>query len=181
MPTDMTVTLRTALASGQVETVLRRLVAEVSGEIVISDVRPMQAVLAEAVAAPAATTSLLVTMAGLALVLGCVGVYGVLSFLVSRQTRDLGIRVALGAQRRDVFWLVIKEGAMLCAAGIAVGTVSAIVLTRWLSSELHGISPTDPATYVAVAVVMSLVTLMACYVPTRRAMGVDPLIVLRDQ
>ena len=181
VPTDMTLTLRTALAGGQVETLLRRLVAEVSGEVVISDVRPMRDVLAAAVAAPAATTSLLVTMAGLALVLGCIGVYGVLSFLVSRQTRDLGIRVALGAQRRDVFWLVIKEGATLCAAGIAVGTVGAFVLTRWLSSELHGISPTDPATYVAVAVVMSLVTLMACYVPTRRAMGVDPLIVLRDQ
>jgi ABC-type lipoprotein release transport system permease subunit len=108
-------------------------------------------------------------------------VYGVLSFLVSRQTRDLGIRVALGAQRRDVFWLVIKEGATLCVSGIAIGIAGAIAVTRWLSSELHGVSPTDPATYIAVAVMMSIVTLMACYVPTRRAMDVDPLIVLRDQ
>ena len=181
VPSDMTLALRTTLTGAQVETLVRRLVAGVSGDVVIGDVRPMSAVLADAVAAPAATASLLVTMAGLALVLGCIGVYGVLSFLVSRQTRDLGIRVALGAQRRDVFWLVIKEGATLCLAGIAIGIAGAIALTRWLSSELHGVSPTDPATYIAVAVMMSIVTLMACYVPTRRAMDVDPLIVLRDQ
>jgi len=180
VPTDMTLTLRTTMESGQVAAMLRRVAGGVSGEVVIGDVRSMRAVLADAVAAPAATTSLLVTMAGLALVLGCIGVYGVLSFLVSRQTRDLGIRFALGAQRRDVFWIVIKEGATLCGAGIAIGVAGAFAITRWLSSELHGVSPTDPVTYLAVAVVMSLVTLMACYVPTRRAMSVDPLIVLRD-
>ena len=120
-------------------------------------------------------------MAGLALVLGCIGVYGVLSFLVSRQTRDLGIRLALGAQRRDVFWLVIREGAVLCLAGVALGVLGAMAIARWLASELYGVSPTDPATYGAVAVVVSLVTMVACYVPTRRAMGVDPLIVLREQ
>jgi putative ABC transport system permease protein len=178
---DMTLTLRTSLSSEQTATMLRRAAADISGDVVVDDVRPMRAVFADAVAAPAATTSLLVTMAGLALVLGCTGVYGVLSFLVSRQTRDLGIRFALGAQRRDVFWLVIKEGAMLCAAGIAIGVAGALAVTRLLASELYGISPTDPATYAAVAIVVSLVTLTACYVPTRRAMGVDPLVVLRDQ
>ena len=175
VPSDMTLALRTSLSGAQVETLLRRLVAGVSGEVVVGDVRPMSAVLADAVAAPAATTSLLVTMAGLALVLGCIGVYGVLSFLVSRQTRDLGIRVALGAQRSDVFWPVIREGATLCVAGIAIGIAGAMALSRWLSSELHGVSPTDPATYIAVAAMMSIVTLMASYVPTRRAMDVDPL------
>jgi ABC-type antimicrobial peptide transport system permease subunit len=75
---------------------------------------------------------------------------------------------------------VIKEGATLCLAGITIGIIGAMALTRWLSSELHGISPMDPVTYIAVTVAMSVVTLMACYVPTRRAMGVDPLIVLRD-
>ncbi len=178
---DMTLTLRTSLSSEQTATMLRRAAADISGDVVVDDVKPMRAVFADAVAAPAATTSLLVTMAGLALVLGCTGVYGVLSFLVSRQTRDLGIRFALGAQRRDVFWLVIKEGAMLCAAGIAIGVAGALAVTRLLASELYGISPTDPATYAAVAFVVSLVTLTACYVPTRRAMGVDPLVVLRDQ
>ncbi len=178
---DMSLTLRTSLSSEQTASMLRRAAADISGDVVVDDVKPMRAVFADAVAAPAATTSLLVTMAGLALVLGCTGVYGVLSFLVSRQTRDLGIRFALGAQRRDVFWLVIKEGAALCAAGIAIGIAGALAVTRLLASELYGISPTDPATYAAVAIVVSLVTLTACYVPTRRAMGVDPLVVLRDQ
>jgi predicted permease len=181
IPTDMTLAVRTSMDTGEVASTLRRAAAEVSGQVAISDVRPMSAVVADAVAAPAATTSLLVTMAGLALTLGCIGVYGVLSFLVSRQTRDLGIRLALGAQRRDVFWLVIREGAGLCLAGIVLGVAGAIALTRWLSSELYGISPTDPATYIAVAAMVSIATLVACYVPTRRAMGVDPLIVLRDQ
>ncbi len=140
----------------------------------------MPAIVTRAAAAPAATTSLLVSMAGLALVLGCIGVYGVLSFLVSRRTRDLGIRFALGAQRRDVFWLVLKDGAVLCATGIVVGMVGAAIGTRWLASELHGVGPMDPLTYGAVALVMLTVTLLACYVPTRRATRVDPLIVLRD-
>jgi putative ABC transport system permease protein len=181
VPAEMTLALRTTIESGQVAAMLRKLAAGAGGEVVVGDVRPMRAIVTEAAAVPAATTSLLVTMAGLALVLGCIGVYGVLSFLVSTQIRDLGIRFALGAQRRDVFWLMIKEGATLCVTGIAVGGACAIGVTRWLSSELYGVSPTDPVTFLAVAVVMSLVTLMACYLPTRRAMGVDPLIVLRDQ
>ena len=181
IPTDMTVTMRTAMGSSQTAAMLRRVMAGVSGEVVISDVKPMDALLADAVAEPAATTSLLASMAGLALILGCIGVYGVLSFLVSKQARDFGIRFALGAQRRDVFWLVIRDGAVLCIMGITVGVVGALAVSRWLSSELHGVSPTDPLTYGVVTLVVSLVTLMACYVPTRRAMRVDPLVVLRDQ
>jgi predicted permease len=181
IPTDMTLVVRTTLDSSQVESAIRRSLAAASRDVVLSDVRTMQAVIASAVAAPAATTSLLASMAGLALVLGCIGVYGVLSFLVSRQTRDLAIRFALGAQRSDVFWLVLKEGALLCGAGIALGFAAAIGVTRWLASELHGVGPLDPATFVTVAIVMCLVTFLACYVPTRRAMRVDPLLVLRDQ
>jgi len=180
IPVDMTLTVRTSMTEGDVAAMLRRVARSVNGQVAISDVKPMAAVVADAVAAPAATTSLLVTMAGLALVLGCLGVYGVLSFLVSRQTHELGIRLALGAQRADVFWLVIKEGAALCAAGVALGILGAALIARWLASELYGVSPTDPATYGAVAIAVSLVTMIACYVPTRRAMGVDPLIVLRE-
>jgi len=180
LPDQMTLAVRTAMEGAQAEAMLARVAGRIGGDLVIDDVRPMLAVLADAVATPAATTSLLVTMAGLALVLGCVGVYGVLSFLVSRRRHDLGIRLALGAQRRDVFWLVIREGARWCVAGIACGIAGAMALSRWLSSELHGVSPTDPWTYVSVVVVVALVTLAACYVPTRRAMDVDPLTVLRD-
>jgi predicted permease len=181
VPADMTLTLRTTLDRGHVESLVRRLVEGVSGEAVVGEIRPMHAVLAAAVEAPAATTSLVATMAGLALVLGCVGVYGLLSFFVSRQTRDLGIRFALGARRRDVLWLVVREGVVMSTTGIAIGIAAAMVLTRSLSSELYGVSPTDPVTYAAVAGAIFLVTLMACYVPTRRAMNVDPLIVLREE
>ena len=179
VPAGMTVALRTTMDTTRTAALLRRATGR-SDEVVIGDVRSMRAVMADAVAAPAAATSLLVTMAGLAVALGCVGVYGVLSFLVSRRLRELAIRVALGAQRADVFWLVIREAAALCAAGVVIGIAGAAATTRWLSSELHGISATDPLTYATVAGAVSLVTLAACYVPTRRAMGVDPLMVLRE-
>ena len=180
IPSDLTLAMRTTMDSAQATAALKRVVSGVSGEVAVDDVQPMRAVVEQAIATPAATTSLLVTMAGLALVLGCVGVYGVLSFLVSRQTRDFAIRLALGASRAHVFWLVMREGATLCAAGILIGFAGAAALTRWLSSELYDVSPTDPITYAAVAAVVSLVTAVACYVPTRRALGVDPLVVLRD-
>jgi predicted permease len=181
IPTNMMLTLASAMPPAQMAATLRQLAASLTGEVVVDEVRPMKAVLGDAVAGPTATASLVVSMAALALVLGCIGVYGVLSFLISRQTRDLGIRLALGAQRRDVFWLVIGEGARLCVAGVVLGVAGAMAITRWLASELHGISPTDPVTYAVVVVATTLVTMAACYVPTRRAMGVNPLVVLRDQ
>jgi len=178
MSTEMSLVLRTTMDSGQVSAMLRQRAA---GEAVISDVRAMRALVADAVAAPVATTSLLVMMGALALLLGCIGVYGVLSFLVSRQMRDFGIRLALGAQRSDIFWLVIKEGVTLSAAGIAVGIAGAATIARWLASELYGVTPTDPATYAAVAIAVTVVTLIASYIPTRRAMRVDPMVVLRRE
>ena len=108
-----------------------------------------------------------------------IGVYGVLSFLVSQRTREIGVRIALGAQRRDVLYLVIKEGAKFSFAGIGIGLTGAFLVTRLMSSELYGVSPLDPLTYVGVAMVMAAVTLLACYIPTRRAMRVDPMEALR--
>jgi putative ABC transport system permease protein len=143
-------------------------------------VQPLSLVVANASAATAATTSLLAATAVLALVLGSVGVYAVLAFLVSMQTRDFGIRFALGALPRDVCWLVLREGARLCSIGLLIGVGGAAALTRWLSSELYGVSPTDPSTYIAVAATMAVVTLIACLVPAWRAMRVDPLVALRQ-
>jgi putative ABC transport system permease protein len=180
IPSDMTLTLGTRLGPAQVAGMIRSAAVSAGGDVAVSDVRAMESVLGDAVAAPATTASLLVTMAGLALVLGSIGVHGVLSFLVSRRTRDLGIRIALGADRRDLFWLVIREGGM-CGAGVLTGFGGALAATRLMSSELYGISPTDPLTYAAVGIVVSLVTMMACYVPTHRAMRVDPLVALTDQ
>ena len=148
-------------------------------EVPVSELKSMQTVVSDAISTPASTTSLFVTFAGLALVLGLVGVYGVLSFLVSKRTREIGIRIALGAQRSSVLWLVLKEGAKFSFAGIGLGLAAAFFVSRWLSSELYGISSLDPLTYFGVAVVMASVTLLACYIPARRAMRVDPLIALR--
>ena len=180
IPTEMVLALRTRLSSTAVESLVREAAIDGGGEVAVSDVRRMDDVIAATVAAPSAITALLGAMAALAVTLGCIGVYGVLSFLVSRQTREFGIRLALGAQPRDVLWLVLREGAGLCAAGIAIGVAGAASLSRLLTSELHGITPSDPLTYISVAFAVSVVTLLACYVPTRRAMRVDPLIVLRN-
>jgi putative ABC transport system permease protein len=140
----------------------------------------MRAVVSEAVSTPASTTVLFVAFAALALVLGLIGIYGVLSFLVSRRTREIGIRLALGAQRRDVLWLVMKEGAKFSLLGISLGLACALGITRLLASELYGVSPADPVTFLATALLMAAVTLLACYAPTRRAMHVDPLVALRN-
>src|SRR5207245_3320752 len=147
--------------------------------VAVSELKTMRAVVSEAVSTPAATMSLFVTFAGLALVLGMVGIYGVLAFLVSKRTREIGIRMALGAQPGDVLWLILKEGAKFSLAGISLGLAGAFLVTRGLASELYGIGPMDPVTYASVSLVMAMVTMLACYIPARRAMAIDPLIALR--
>ena len=179
LPAEMIAVLETRQAPTVVADHLQRL-AQQTGGVVVDDVRSLDAVLVAATAVPAATTSVLVATAILALTLGSLGVYAVLSFLVSRRTQEFGIRVALGAQPRDLRWLVVREGAALCAAGLAAGLAGALVAMRGLAAELHGVSPADPLTYVTVIVTFAIVTLGACLVPTQRAARVDPLIVLRD-
>jgi predicted permease len=179
VPPEMTIAVRTSSDESQVEATLQRIVASLNHDVPVSEVKTMSAVVSEAVSTPASTTSLFVTFAGLALVLGMVGIYGVLAFLVSKRTREFGIRMALGAQRRDVLWLVVREGARFSAIGIILGLGVAFAVTRWLSSELYGVSAVDPITYAGVAAVMAVVSMLACYLPARRAMRVDPLVALR--
>jgi putative ABC transport system permease protein len=179
VPSDMTVVIHSSLEESQLQSALRRTVAGLNPEVPASEVKPMRAVVSESVSTPASTTVLFVAFAALALVLGLIGIYGVLSYLVSKRTREIGIRLALGAQRRDVLWLVMKEGAKFSLFGISLGLACALGLTRLLASELYGVRPADPATFLAAAVLMASVTLLACYIPTRRAMRVDPIIALR--
>jgi predicted permease len=179
VPAEMTVAVRTAGDDAQVGAMLRGIVTAANPEVPVSELKTMRAVLSEAVATPASTASLFVAFAALALILGMVGIYGVLAFLVSRRTREIGIRLAMGAQRNDVFWMVLKEGAKFYAAGVTLGLIGAFATTRLLASELYGVSAVDPLTYIAVAAVMALVTLLACFLPARRAMRVDPLVALR--
>ena len=117
--------------------------------------------------------------AALALVLACIGLYGLLSYEVACRTRELGIRVALGAQHRDLSRLVIRQGILLALIGAAIGIAAAVGVTRFMASMLFGIKATDPATFIGVAIMLVVVALAACYIPARRAMKVDPMVALR--
>jgi putative ABC transport system permease protein len=179
LPAEMTMAVETASDSPEMRRVLRNALLALSPNVPISEIKTMPAVLADAQSAPRSTTFLFAAFAGVALALGIVGVYGVLSFLVARRSREMGVRLALGAQRRDVLWLVMKEGARFAAAGIALGLAGAFLGARLIASELYGVRPVDPLTYGSVAAVVAIVTLAACYVPARRAMRLDPMMALR--
>jgi putative ABC transport system permease protein len=116
---------------------------------------------------------------GIALVLATAGIYGVMAYFVTQRTREIGVRIALGAQWRDILTLVLTSGMFYVAVGLAIGLAGALALTRLMTSLLFEVSPTDPATFGAVAFGVILATLLACYIPARRAAKVDPLVALR--
>jgi ABC-type antimicrobial peptide transport system permease subunit len=115
----------------------------------------------------------------LALLLASIGMYGVISYSTTQRTQEIGIRLALGAQRRDVMAMVLAHGGRLAALGITIGLVAALALARTLASFLYGVQPADPITFAAVALLLCAVALLACYLPARRAMRVDPTVALR--
>ena len=117
--------------------------------------------------------------AAAALALAAVGIYGVVAFSVTRRTQEIGTRIALGAQRRDVLRLILGEGARMAAVGVGIGIAASLAVTRLMSTLLFGISAADPLTFGGVAVLLSLVALLASYIPARRAMCLDPMVALR--
>ena len=117
----------------------------------------------------------------MALLLAMVGLFGVISYGVSQRTREIGVRIALGAHRGSILMMVIGEGILLAFAGIAAGVMGAIALGRFVQSLLFEVKPTDPATFVGVAIALLVVAMAACYVPARRAMRVDPMVALRHE
>jgi putative ABC transport system permease protein len=122
---------------------------------------------------------LLGIFSGIALMLATAGIYGVMAYFVTQRTREIGIRIAMGAQWRDVLKLILKSGMLLVAIGLTIGLAGALALTRLMATLLFEISPTDPITFAAVALSVIVAALLACYIPARRATKVDPLIALR--
>jgi ABC-type antimicrobial peptide transport system permease subunit len=122
---------------------------------------------------------LLAAFAGLALLLAAIGIYGLQAYAVRQRIREIGIRMALGAQRRDVFRLVVEQALKLTGFGIGIGLAGAFGVTRLMASQLYGLSATDPLTFIGVAFLLALVALAAGYLPARRAMQVDPIVALR--
>ena len=160
---------------------VRRAIHDVDSELPVEDVRTMEQIVMESARGRRWTLVLLGAFAALALGLALVGIYGVMAWSVARRTREIGIRVALGAEPGRVARLVLGEGVKLCAAGAAIGLIGAIALRRLLASFVFGVSTADPWVYAAVIALMTTVAIMACYVPARRASRVDPLEALRTE
>jgi predicted permease len=160
---------------------VRSAVQELDPREIVYAVQTMDEVYSSSFAARRLSMILLGFLAALALLLACVGIYGVISYLVGQRTREIGVRVALGAQRSDVLRLILGHGAKMALLGVTIGVAAALALTRLMSRLLFGVSPTDPLTFAAVAIILTLVALAACYIPARRATRVDPLVALRHE
>jgi putative ABC transport system permease protein len=175
----MTFVVRTDGDPASIAPAVRREIAALDPDQPVSDVRTMDQVMAETRGRARFNTLLLGLFAGLATLLAAVGIFGVMNYSVTLQTREIGLRMALGAEPGRVLVLVLKQGMLLTLAGIAVGLAGALVLTRLMSSLLFEVGASDPATYAAIVLLLALVSLVACYLPARRATKVDPMVALR--
>jgi predicted permease len=158
---------------------IRRTLSHLNSEQVMYNTETMDGVISESLAARRFSMILLGIFAALALVMSCVGIYGVISYLAGQRTHEIGIRIALGAERWDVLRMVLGEGAKMALVGVAIGLVAAFALTRLMAKMLFGVSAHDPLSYAGVAGLLVLVALAACYIPARRATKVDPMVALR--
>ncbi|HEV2181161.1 MAG TPA: FtsX-like permease family protein, partial [Gemmatimonadaceae bacterium] len=179
--TGVAVVVRTSGDPAAVMGPVRQAVAQLDPRDVIYNVSTMRDVLANSLAARRFLMVLLGVFAALALVLACVGIYGVISYLVGQRTNEIGVRMALGAQRADVMRLVVGDGARMALAGAVAGILASLAVTRLMAHQLFGVSAHDPLTFGAVALLLILVAVAACYAPARRATRVDPVVALRNE
>jgi len=176
---NMFLVVRTSVEPTSLAAAVQRAAAEVDKSAAVSDVKTMDHIVDEAVTQPRFNLFLLGLFSGIALLLSAAGIYGVTAYSVTQRTHEFGIRLALGAQVGDVLKMIIRQGMLLISVGIAVGLVASFALTRLLRTLLFGVSVTDPLTFVAITLLLTLVALLACYIPARRATKVDPLVALR--
>jgi putative ABC transport system permease protein len=160
---------------------IRGIVASIDKEQPIFGIATMREVVNASVSTRRLTLILLGLFSGLALVLASIGIYGVISYSVAQRAREIGIRMALGAQRGDVLRLVLAQGGKISLAGIAIGSAASAGLTWLMAKLLYSVSAVDPATFTAVAFVLAAITMVASYIPARRALRVDPLVTLRNE
>jgi putative ABC transport system permease protein len=175
----MNLVVRTSTAPASLTSAVVAQIHSLDPQLAVANIRTMDQKMTSSVAAPKFNTFVLGLFAFLALFLAAIGIYGLLAYAVAQQSHEIGIRVALGAQRRDVMRLILVQGARLALAGLAIGALAAFGLTRLMSSLLYGISASDPLTFAAVAIVLLAVALAACYIPGRRPMRVDPMVAHR--
>jgi len=173
------VVVRSTLSPSSVAAAIRQEVRKIDKDLPVTDVANLPDLIEASVAQPRFRTFLLGLFAAMALVLAAIGIFGVISHSVSQRTREIGIRVALGAQSKDVLKQVLQEGARLAAVGLALGLAGSLAATRLIATLLFGVKPADPLTFVVVAVILASVTLAASYIPARRATRVDPTVALR--
>lgn len=173
--------VRTSLPIAGIGARLRQAVAAVDKDQPVYVINAMQDLVDNSIAPRRFAAVILALFGALALLLAAAGIYGVASYSVSRRTQEIGLRMALGAQRGDVLRLIVGQGIRLTAIGIALGLAGALAATRALSSLLYGVGATDPATFVSVPLVLAAVGLAACYIPARRAAKVDPIAALRRE
>jgi putative ABC transport system permease protein len=175
----ITLVVRTAGDPAAVASAMKEAAWSFDRNLAISQVVTMDGVVSEANAQPRFEMLLLTIFAAVALVLAAVGIYGVVSYSASRRTHEIGVRMSLGATRGDVLLLVVRQGVWLAVAGSVAGIAGALLLSRLMAKLLYGVQPIDPATFGAVAVGLGVVAMLACYIPARRAMHIDPMAALR--
>ena len=171
--------LRSTKESGALGDEIHRAIGQVDSEHAMFGVRTMDEIISRSLAARRFSTVVLDVFAALALLLSAIGIYGVIAYLVGQRTHEIGLRMALGAQRKDVLRLILGQGARIALVGVGIGLAAAVGLTRLMTKMLYGVSATDPATFAGVALLLVSVALLACYIPARRAMQVDPIVALR--